>query len=97
LDEKSQGRDGGYAAQTSDAFLLACIDNPNGADYYVFELYSKPLQISAEWMRINASGGLPIGCFDLTGLPGFMDGFAYGSQIEFSAMIDGSEVSHNSL
>jgi hypothetical protein len=88
---KSQGRDGGYATQTSDAFLLACIDNPNGAGNYVFELYPKPLQISAEWMRVNASGGLPIGCFDLTGLPGFVDGFAYGSQIEFSAIIDGSE------
>jgi hypothetical protein len=88
---KSQGRDGGYAVQTSDSFLLACIDNPNGTDNYVFELHSNPLQISSEWMRIDVSGGLPIGCFDLTGLPGFVDGFAYGSEIAFSAMIDGSE------
>ena len=88
---KSQGRDGGYAIQTYEAFLLACVDNPNGADNYVFELYSGPSEISAEWMRVNANGGLPIGCFDLTGMTGFVDGLSYGSKIEFSARIDGSE------
>jgi hypothetical protein len=88
---KSKGRDGGYAIQTLDAFTLACVDNPDGADSYVFELYSEPSQMSTEWMRVNVNGGLPTGRFDLSGMPGFVDGFSDGSQIEFSAMIDGSE------
>lgn len=88
---KLQGRDGGYAVQTLDGFLLAAVDNPNGADNYVFELCSEPSEVSTEWMRVNANGRLPFVYFDLAGMPGFVDNLPGGFAIEFSATIDGSE------
>jgi len=88
---KLQGRDGGYAVQTLDGFLLAAVDNPNGADNYVFELCSELPEISTEWMRVDANGRLPFVHCDLAGMPGFVDNLPGGFAIEFSATIDGSE------
>ena len=88
---KLEGRDGGYAVQSLDGFLLAAVDNPNGAGNYVFELCSEPSEISAEWMRVDANGRLPFVYFELTGMPGFVDNLPGGFEIEFSATIDGSE------
>lgn len=88
---KFQGRDGGYAVQTLDGFLLAAVDNPNGAGNYVFELCSEPSEISTEWMRVDANVRLPFVYFELTGMPGFVDNLPGGFEIEFSATIDGSE------
>jgi hypothetical protein len=88
---KLKGRDGGYAVQTLDGFLLAAVDNPNCADHYVFELCSEPSEISTDWMRVDTNGRLPFVYFELTGMPGFVDNLPGGFEIEFSATIDGSE------
>jgi hypothetical protein len=88
--KKVSGRDGGYAVQTAQGFYLGIIDNPNGAATYNFEMRRTPEEISSDWMRVNADGGLPFGKFDLTGKTGFANNIPMGTEITFSGNIDGT-------
>ncbi|MDB5355737.1 MAG: hypothetical protein JWN24_2190 [Phycisphaerales bacterium] len=89
--KKTAGRDGGYAVQTSDGFMLAAIDNPNGPDTYRFQLADAPGAVSTDWMHVTANPAGPANVHSFNGLNGYDPGTPAGSVITFSLTVDGTD------
>jgi hypothetical protein len=87
--KKTLGRDGAYAVQRSDGYALAAVDNPNGADFYQFDLYAAPQENTTDWMHVIGAGAAP-GHMKFPGTPGYAQQ-PLGTETTFSLNVDGTD------